>query len=51
MCGVKTETAYSVNDLGVTVTFNLKFSQQCNDSVNKANMMMVLVKRKKIIEK
>ncbi len=35
-----------VKDLGITVSFNLKFSQQCNESVKKANRMMGLIKRK-----
>ncbi len=33
MCGVKIKSVHSVKDLGVTVVFNLKFSQQSNESV------------------
>ncbi len=44
MRGVKIKTVYSVNDRGVTVASNLKFSQQCNESLNKANRMMGLIK-------
>ncbi len=42
MRGVKIKSVHSVKDLGVTVTFNLKFSQQCNESVIKANRMIGL---------
>ncbi len=42
MCGVKIKTVHSVKDLGVSVTSNLKFSQQCNESVIKANKRMDL---------
>ncbi len=45
MCGVKIESVHSVKDIGVTVASNVKFSQQCNKSVKKANMMIGLTKR------
>lgn len=45
MCGVKIKSVDSVKDLGVTISSNLKFSQQCNESVNKANRMIGLIKR------
>ncbi len=45
MCGVKIRSVHSIKDLGLTVAFNLKFSQQCNESVKKANRMMGLIKR------
>ncbi len=35
----------SVKDLGVTVMSNLKFSQQCKDSIKKASRIMGLIKR------
>ncbi len=44
MCGVKIKSVHSVEDLGVTVASNVKFSQQCNESVKKANKMMGLIK-------
>ncbi len=44
--GVKIKSVQSVKDHGVTVTSNLNFFQQCNESVNKANRMMGLIKRK-----
>ncbi len=31
MRGVEIKSVHSVKDLGVTVTSNLKFSQQCNE--------------------
>ncbi len=46
MCGDKIKSVHSVKDLGVTVASTLKFSQQCNESVKKANRMMGLIKRK-----
>ncbi len=36
MRGVKIKSLHSVKDLGVSVTSNLKFSQQCDESVIKA---------------
>ncbi len=36
MCGVKIKSVHSVKDHGVTVVSNLKFSQQCNESVKKS---------------
>ncbi len=42
---VKIKSVHSVKDLGVTVTSTLKFSQQCDESVKKANRMMGLLKR------
>ncbi len=47
MRGVKIKSVHSVQDLGVTVTSNLKFSQQGNESLKKANRMMAWIKRKK----
>ncbi len=45
MCGVKIKIVHSVKDLGVTVAPTLKFFQQCNEFVEKANRMMGLIKR------
>ncbi len=50
MLGVKVKSVHSIEDLGVTVTYNLKFSQQCNGFVKNANRMMGLIKKKKIIQ-
>ncbi len=36
---------HSVKDLGVTVTSNLKFSQQCKESFKRSNRTMGLIKR------
>ncbi len=46
MRGFKIKSVHPVRDLGVTFASNLKFSQQDNESVNKANKMMGLIKRK-----
>ncbi len=45
MDGVRIKGVQSVRDLGVTVSSNLKFSQQCNEAVKKANRMLNLFKR------
>ncbi len=45
MWGVEFKSILSVKDLVVTVASNLKFSQQCNESVKKANRMMSLIER------
>ncbi len=45
MCGIKIKSIQSVKDFGVTVSSNHKFSQQCNDAVQKANMMLGLITR------
>ncbi len=44
MRGVKIKSVHSVKGFGVTVISNLKFSQQCNVSVTKANRKMGLIK-------
>ncbi len=44
MRGVKIKNVHSVKDLGVTVMSNLKFSQQCNESIFKGNRLMGLIK-------
>ncbi len=45
MRGVRIKSVHSVKDLGVSVTSNLKFIQQCIASVIKAKMMKGLIKR------
>ncbi len=35
MCGIKIKSVHSVKDRGVSFAYNLKFSQQCNESVKK----------------
>ncbi len=35
----------SVKDLGVTITSNLKFSQQCKEAAGKVNSMLGFIKR------
>ncbi len=45
MRDVKIKSVLSVKDLSVTVAFNFKFSQLCNESVKKANRMMDLIKK------
>ncbi len=43
--GDKLESVHCVKDLGVTITSNLKFSQQCKEAVGKANRMLGFTKR------
>ncbi len=45
MSGEKLGSVQCVKDLGVAVTLNLKFSQQCKDAADKANRMMGFIKR------
>ncbi len=45
MRGDEIKSVHSVKDIGVSVTSNLKSSQQCNESVIKANRMIGLIKR------
>ncbi len=45
MCGIKIKSVQRVKDLDVTVSSNLKLSQQCNEAVKKANRMLGLIKR------
>ncbi len=46
MSGKKLESVYCVKDLSVTITSNLKFSQQCKDAAGKANKMLGFIKKK-----
>ncbi len=50
MHGSKIKSVRSVKDLGITVASNLKFSQQCNESIKKANSMMGLIMRNFFIQ-
>ncbi len=45
MSGEKLESTHCVKDLGVTITSNLKFSQQCKEAASKANRMLGFIKR------
>ncbi len=45
MSCVKTERAQCIQDLGVTIVSNLKFSQQCKDATGKANRMLGFINR------
>ncbi len=45
MSGEKLENVHCVKDLGVTITSNLKFSQQCKEAAGKANRMLGFTKR------
>ncbi len=45
MRGVKLKSVQSVKDLGVKITSNLKFSQQCIDAKNKSNRVLGFIKR------
>ncbi len=45
MCGVKIKSVQSVKDLSITVSSNIKISQQCNEAVKKVNRMFGLIKR------
>ncbi len=44
MRGVKIKSVQCAKDLGVKITSNLKFSQQCVDAANKANRMLGFIK-------
>ncbi len=46
MCGIKIYSVHSFKHLVFTVASNLKFSQQCNELVKKANQIMALIKKK-----
>ncbi len=45
MNGNKLESVHWVKDLGVTITLNLKFSQQCKEAAGKANTILGFIKR------
>ncbi|MCP3679103.1 MAG: reverse transcriptase family protein [Gammaproteobacteria bacterium] len=45
MMGNNIESVSQVRDLGVTITSNLKFSQQCNEVSLRANRMLGFIKR------
>ncbi len=45
MSGEKLESVHCVKDLGVTITLNLKFSQQCKEAAGKAKRMLGFIKR------
>ncbi len=46
MSGEKLESVvHCVKDLGVTITSNLEFSQQCKEATDKANRMLGFIKR------
>ncbi|RUM28548.1 MAG: hypothetical protein DSY42_08205 [Aquifex sp.] len=40
MCGVKLGSVQYVKDIGHTIAWNLKLSQQCKDAAGKANKML-----------
>jgi len=43
--GQKLNSSSSVKDLGVTISHNLKFSQQCNEASSKANKILGFINR------
>ncbi len=45
MNGVKLDSVRCVNDLGVSIPSNLKFSRQCKDAAGKANRMLGFINR------
>ncbi len=45
MNGTKIESLECVNDLGVAIASNLKFSQQCKDAAGKAYRMLGFINR------
>ncbi len=45
MNGIKLESIQCVKDLGVTVSYGMKFSQQCKDAAGKANRMLGYINR------
>ncbi len=46
MNGTKLESEQCVKNLGVTIASSLKFSQQCKDTVVKANRILGFINRK-----
>ncbi len=50
MRGVKLKSVQCAKDLGVKIASNLKLSQQCVDSANKANRMLGFNKRNFFIQ-
>ncbi len=51
MNGEKLQSVHCVKELGVTITSNLKFSQQCKEAAGKANRMMGFHKKKFLLQK
>ncbi len=45
MSGTKIESVQRVKDLGVTIAYSLKFSQQCKEAAGKANRMLGFINR------
>ncbi len=45
MSGEKLESVHCIKGLGVTITSNLKLSQQCKEAADKANRMLGFIKR------
>ncbi len=45
MGGVKLESVHCVKVLGVTITWNLKFSQYCKEAACRANRMLGFINR------
>ncbi len=45
MKGVKLDSVQCVEDLGVLIMSNLKFSQQCKEAAGKANRMLGFINR------
>ncbi len=45
MSSEKLKSVHCVKDLGVMITLNLKFSQQCKEAVGKANRILGFIKR------
>ncbi len=50
MRGVKLKSIQCVKNLGVKITSNLKFPQQCSNAANKANRMLGFIKRNFLLE-
>ncbi len=40
VCGAKLNSVQCVNDLGVTIALNLKFTEQCKDAAGKIYRML-----------
>ncbi len=45
MNDTKLESIQCVKDLGVSIAFSLKFSQQCKDAAGKSNRMLGFINR------
>ncbi len=50
MSDKKLERIHCVKDLGIMITLNLKFSQQCKEAAGTANRMLGFIKKKFLLQ-